>query len=273
MATRKPTNPTTPHPANLSPAQIRAAIPLLEKRIEELEHFRAGDASGDGHPKVVELTHAINNTVARIFGTDTLEYDQLKDPFAPPRFAGPIFVDRHGAHGLPSPDEIRRRIETQWQKSLTLLRQQVVLMKEQLGDDADNAADRAIHAYTNLDLHPEIARAASGLYRDGHYANAIEDAVKALNAFVRMRSGVEVDGTALMQKVFSANSPVLRFNDLTDPSDKDEQLGFMWLFSGAVAGMRNPRAHKIIKDDPERALEFIAFISLLAKLVDEAKKV
>jgi hypothetical protein len=49
-------------------------------------------------------------------------------------------------------------------------------------------------------------------------------------------------------------------------------LGFMWFFSGAVAGMRNPRAHKIIKDDPERALEFIAFISLLAKLVDEAKK-
>lgn len=30
--------------------------------------------------------------------------------------------------------------------------------------------------------------------------------------------------------------------------------------------------HKIIKDDPEMALEFIAFISLLAKLADKTTK-
>ena len=36
------------------------------------------------------------------------------------------------------------------------------------------------------------------------------------------------------------------------------------MFSGAVAGLRNPRATRLIKDDPERALEFIAFVSLLA---------
>jgi len=46
----------------------------------------------------------------------------------------------------------------------------------------------------------------------------------------------------------------------------------MWLFSGAVMGIRNPRAHKLIEDDPERAIEFIAFISLLAKLLDSATK-
>jgi len=46
----------------------------------------------------------------------------------------------------------------------------------------------------------------------------------------------------------------------------------MMLFSGAVMGLRNPRAHKIIQDDPEKALEFIAFISLLAKLADKANK-
>jgi hypothetical protein len=35
---------------------------------------------------------------------------------------------------------------------------------------------------------------------------------------------------------------------------------------GAVVGLRNPRAHKLIQDDAERALEFIAFVSLLARL-------
>ena len=61
-------------------------------------------------------------------------------------------------------------------------------------------------------------------------------------------------------------------NDLQTQSDKDEQKGFMMLFSGAVAGLRNPRAHTFMQDDPERALEFIAFVSLLAKLLDGATK-
>jgi hypothetical protein len=46
----------------------------------------------------------------------------------------------------------------------------------------------------------------------------------------------------------------------------------MNLFSAAVAGLRNPRAHRFVQDDPERALEFIAFVILLAKLLDEATK-
>jgi uncharacterized protein (TIGR02391 family) len=143
-------------------------------------------------------------------------------------------------------------------------------MNERLSDDVGPA--RALRAYEGLDLHPDIADAASGLYVDGHYAAAIEAAVKALNARVRLRSGEEIDGTTLMERVFSPKAPILRFNDLRDESDQNEQKGFMMMFSGSVAGLRNPRAHKLIKDDPERALELIAFVSLLAKLLDGAKK-
>ena len=135
--------------------------------------------------------------------------------------------------------------------------------------DKDN---KILRAYAGLDLHPEIARAANVLYCDGHYANAIEDAVKALNSLVRLRSGLESDGTSLMQTVFSPKNPILRFNSMRDQSDMNEQTGFMMMFTGAVAGLRNPRAHTLIKDDPERALEFIAFVSLLAKLLDGATK-
>jgi uncharacterized protein (TIGR02391 family) len=131
---------------------------------------------------------------------------------------------------------------------------------------------RSLRAYEGLTLHPEVARAASDLYRNGHYANAVEASVKALNGLVRLRSRLELDGTPLMETAFSPNHPVIKFNDLTDQSDRDEQKGFMMMFSGAVSGLRNPRAHGFIRDDPERALEFIAFVSLLAKLLDEAKK-
>ena len=147
----------------------------------------------------------------------------------------------------------------------------IALLKDRL-EDGGSTTERAIRAYGDLDLHSEIAKAASDLYQGKHYANAIEDAVKALNNLVRLRSGKDIDGEQLMTTVFAPKSPVLCFNDLVDKSDEDEQRGFMMMFAGAVAGLRNPRAHKLIKDDPERALEFIAFVSLLAKLLDGAKK-
>ena len=153
------------------------------------------------------------------------------------------------------------------------LREIISLFKEELGDTGTTQTGSILRAFESLDLHHEIRRAAGDLYRDGHYSNAIEDSVKALNALVRMRSGEDTkDGSSLMEHVFSPKNPILKFNALADQSDQDEQKGFMMLFSGAVAGLRNPRAHKIIKDDPESSLEFIAFVSLLAKLVDKARK-
>jgi uncharacterized protein (TIGR02391 family) len=136
----------------------------------------------------------------------------------------------------------------------------------------EDAIGKSLRAYEGLALNAEITRAASQLYRDGHYSNAVEAAVKALNGLVRLRSDLELDGTTLMEKAFSPGNPVLKFNDLSNQSDRDEQKGFMMLFSGAVSGLRNPRAHGFIHDNPERALEFIAFVSLLAKLLDGAKR-
>ena len=180
-----------------------------------------------------------------------------------------------GGPGTP-PHEIREGLERGRKRAISLLSGEVTALRER-PDLAETASDvdpakKILRAYEGLDLHPEIARAATQLYRDGHYANAIEDAVKALNDLVRLRSGEALDGTPLMERVFSPKNPILRFNDPKDQSDQDEQKGFMMMFSGAVAGLRNPRAHRLIKDDPERALEFIAFVSLLAKLLDGAKK-
>jgi hypothetical protein len=46
----------------------------------------------------------------------------------------------------------------------------------------------------------------------------------------------------------------------------------MFLFAGAMLALRNPRAHELMKDDPEQALEYIAFLSMLAKSLDRATK-
>ena len=111
------------------------------------------------------------------------------------------------------------------------------------------------------------------LYRDGHYSQAVFDASKALVNFVKERSGkYDLDGTKLMTTVFSKNNPVLAFNELKDQSDSDEQEGMMYLFMGAVLGVRNPRGHSFLTDSPEGALEYIGLLSLLANRVEKAKR-
>jgi uncharacterized protein (TIGR02391 family) len=82
----------------------------------------------------------------------------------------------------------------------------------------------------------------------------------------------DLDGAPLMSTVFSANNPVLAFNALADPTDKDEQQGVMHLFMGAVLALRNPRAHSVFDDSPEMSLDYIAFLSMLAKRLEAAKR-
>jgi uncharacterized protein (TIGR02391 family) len=250
-------------PANLTPEQNRNGIPKLKRRLAELEVIKP-DAIPDFGIEAEKIVNKINATLVDVFGQGTLEYRDYSVSW------GSFTITVLGG-GVPRPQEVR-----QFQRGLdsarSALQTALELMSERLEDSSEIGPQRALRAYQGLDLHPEIDRAAGDLYRGGHYANAVEDAVKALNALVRMRSGEELDGASLMDRVFAPKNPILRFNDLRDQSDQDEQKGFMMMFSGAVAGLRNPRAHKLIKDDPERAIEFIAYVSLLAKLLDGAKK-
>ena len=200
-----------------------------------------------------------------IFGADTIDYRRYH--------VGEFWYCVSSGRGA-SPQERAKGYQRAISDAVAKVRTAIEMLQEKRSDLGESSAGQALRAYEGLDLHPEVGRAVGKLYRDGHYANAVEDAVKALNALVRLRSGVEhLDGSKLMEHVFSPSKPVLRFNALADDSDRDEQRGYMMLFSGAVAGLRNPRAHKLIQDDAEQALEFIAFVSLLAKLLDSAQKV
>jgi hypothetical protein len=57
-----------------------------------------------------------------------------------------------------------------------------------------------------------------------------------------------------------------------DKTDGDEQEGMMHLYAGSVLAIRNPGGHDFPEESPGRALELIAFLSLLAKRADEANK-
>lgn len=246
--------------------QIKAAIPTLERRLGELDVVEINDWNEEIKNDLDALQAKVEGTLAEVFGPDTLEYKRYEVP----KFMYRVRMSTRGTPPQEWMDGYKKAVAT----AKSNVRTAVEVLREKLEDMGETPGGQALRAYDGLELHPEIDRAAGKLYRDGHHANAIEDAVKALNHLVRLRSDVDnVDGTKLMEHVFSPKKPVLRFNALADDSDLDEQRGYMMMFSGAVAGLRNPRAHKLIEDDAERALEFIAFVSLLAKLLDGAEKV
>lgn len=127
---------------------------------------------------------------------------------------------------------------------------------------------------SDLPLHPRIAEVSLALYANGHYDDAVLDASKALINLVKEKSRRDdMDGVGLMTEVFSKDNPILAFNDLSTRSDKDEQQGMMHLFQGAVLAIRNPRGHEFPDDSPERAMEYISFVSMLAKFVDGTRRV
>jgi len=123
-------------------------------------------------------------------------------------------------------------------------------------------------------LHPRIRKVSEKLLTDGHYAQAILEAYKTVSNHVKEKSGrKDLDGQDLMSTVFSVKNPILKLNKLRSRSDQDEQMGFMFLFMGAMTGIRNPKAHDIVEQmDPIRSIEYLAFASLLSRRIEESAK-
>ncbi len=256
-----------PTPANLTIPQMRQAISKIERRLPELEAFDPNSVRSRQDPEIATLEGKLETLLESIYPPHTTENRQFGHR------ATSLDTARHNAFEPPPLGEVRQGLMRGKETALHQWKAIVDHLNEEIENSTETNSGRAVQAYEGLELHPYIARAASSLYTSGHYANAIEDAVKALNALVRLASGVDdKDGTHLMEFVFNPKTPILKFNGLADQSDLDEQRGFMMMLSGAVAGLRNPRAHKLIKDDAESALEFIAFVSLLAKIVEKAKR-
>jgi len=118
-----------------------------------------------------------------------------------------------------------------------------------------------------------VANAARKRYESGHFADAVEAALKALNVTVKTiyqeKTGEELDGVTLMRKAFSPNRPVIILDNQDTQSGRDIQQGYMDLFAGAMAGIRNPKAHDIIEIDEGRAIHHLFLTSLLFYKLDE----
>lgn len=123
--------------------------------------------------------------------------------------------------------------------------------------------------------HPAIAAYCRAELIADNYFHAVLEANKGLFQRIRDISGVETDGNALIEQVFS-NNPVVIINNFTTSSEKNEHTGFCNLLKGLCSMFRNPLAHEPKVEWPmteQDALEILSIISYCHRRLDNAQKI
>jgi predicted nucleotide-binding protein len=140
LATRR-TVPPQPQPTNLTVEQMKLGVTRLQRRIADLEAFDPQVIEKRWGPEVATLQTAIEETLASVFGHNTVEYKRYR-PAARlddgpsslrmgPAFGGGHYDDRH---------EARQYVSEGKQQSILLLQQAVRGLEEEIGDREGLAA-------------------------------------------------------------------------------------------------------------------------------------
>lgn len=143
-------------------------------------------------------------------------------------------------------------------------------IRKNLGDDTPELSA--------VNLHPWVWGGASSLWRSGHFREAVEGAIRKLNAETQNKLGRrDVSETDLFNQAFSEqptpakNSRLHRMSDDGSRTFKSVQRGARTFAEGVFSGIRNPLSHEADQEMPEQqALEYLAALSVLARCVDES---
>lgn len=124
-------------------------------------------------------------------------------------------------------------------------------------------------------IHPEVLRFCQAELLVDNYFHALLEANKGLAQRIRDLSGVQLDGAALVDKVFSVQNPILAINRLVTESERSEQTGYATLLKGCFGAIRNPLAHspRLFWDGEEDAADILSMLSLLHRKLDGCVKV
>ena len=178
-------------------------------------------------------------------------------------------------YDILSEPELRRVRELQNIRRATPLRKTRKQVKEETEETkTEESQITPKKLYDLLKFHPRIVKASRSLFRSGHYPEAILNAYKCIEIFAKEKSGLKGRGVDLMHRVFNEKNPSIKLNRMQEDFEIDEQTGFRFIYAGAMMGIRNPKAHaEVQQKDPYRTLEYISLASLLAKRLEEGKKI
>jgi uncharacterized protein (TIGR02391 family) len=173
----------------------------------------------------------------------------------------------------PDPPKVEQERREKLQQRLVVLEELIAqLDMEETLETAVAPAAASEDVFWSL-LHERVAKTAKGRFDAGHYADSVEAALKELNSVVKVlvkkATGKELDGADLMHQALSPKNPIIVLDDLGTESGRNQQMGYMEIFAGAMTGIRNPKAHENLTITKERAIHHLFLASLLFNRLDE----
>ena len=120
-------------------------------------------------------------------------------------------------------------------------------------------------------LNEKIKERIKGYYINRQYALAADQGTKIYCEIIREMTGLNLDGTRLVNHVFSADKPVIKICDTSIETGRNIQTGQRSLSSGVMESFRNPAAHMPIdKLVPEQYSEIdcLNILSLISYLLE-----
>lgn len=136
-------------------------------------------------------------------------------------------------------------------------------------EDASVSAD--MHPFEARNIFEPMPDIVRDLFDNGHYAQATFESLKFLDKEVSRASGVSETGKSLMMKVFSETNPIIQLTSLSSDSERSEQEGYKFIFSGVMMAVRNPRGHEYtIRDTLDNCLDHLSFVSILFRRLEAA---
>ena len=142
-------------------------------------------------------------------------------------------------------------------------------------DQAQRLASNLRKALTDRHTHPAVLEYCQPELVANDLFHAVLEACKGLFERIREMSGVEADGSPLIDKVFFGNPPILALNTLRTETERNEQTGLAFLLKGCASALRNPRAHEprlLWSGSNEEAMDGFALLSFLHKRLDRCVK-
>jgi uncharacterized protein (TIGR02391 family) len=137
-------------------------------------------------------------------------------------------------------------------------------------DEAEARARTIRSKFQGRRIHSEVLKYCRAELMQDNYFHAVFEAAKGLAQRIRELAGVDADGAALVDLVFSVEKPLLAFNTLQTETERSEHKGYAALLKGCFAAVRNPPAHvpKVLWQGEDDAADHLSLISLLYRKLD-----
>ncbi|GAA1315386.1 TIGR02391 family protein [Pseudonocardia xinjiangensis] len=179
----------------------------------------------------------------------------------------------------PGLGDYRKTATSGWSGARTAAQTAVGILKEL--DDLRNRLAPDSPTLPADTFHPWVWDAARTFWESRHYAQAVEQAWKSINAHLQNKVGRrDVSDDALVNAALPMTEPKAGNARLHLPGDRSSptwvsrQRGLHMMGQACAAGIRNVVAHELDLDLPSQvALEYLAALSVLARWIDETELV